>query len=51
MYYALWWDEGSDGSSWEVYNDKLTPVQGESIIKATINGLSSGVNYSFKYQS
>jgi hypothetical protein len=51
LYYALWWDLGSDGLTWEAFNEYLTEVQGEDVIKVTINGLTSGTNYQFKYRS
>lgn len=51
MYYDLWWDSGSNQVSWESYNNQLTEVQGSTVIYATINGLSSGIEYNFKYRS
>jgi hypothetical protein len=51
MYYDLAWDSGSLGTVWESYHSSLTEFVGESIIKATINGLSSGETYRFKYRS
>lgn len=51
LYYDLWWDQGSSGTIWESYHSSLTESIGESIIKATINGLSSGETYRFKYRS
>jgi hypothetical protein len=51
LYYDLAWDSGSQQSTWESYNSILTETVGENLIKATINGLSSGIVYSFKYRA
>lgn len=52
MYYDLWWDAGSAQTTWESFNSQLTEgSDGETVIKATINGLSSGIEYNFKYRT
>lgn len=51
QYYDLEWDLGSDGAHWESFSNTLTQTVGESLIMVTINGLSSGVIYKFRYKA
>ena len=51
LYYDLEWDVGSDGAYWESFSSTLTETVGAALIEVTINGLSSGVVYKFKYKA
>lgn len=50
LYYELDWDSGSGGQIWTPYS--VMPEQvGQASISTTINGLTSGVVYSFIYRA
>jgi hypothetical protein len=50
LYYELDWDVGSGGQTWVAYST-LPENPSSNIISTTINGLTSGVIYSFKYRA
>jgi hypothetical protein len=48
--YDLYWDEGSNGVTWVVQRT-YTYAGDSGLIETTIEGLSSGVTYQFKYKA